>query len=352
MISKNKDFVDLDIKKTFIKLDQKISDALNSLTNSECKICIVVDKNNFFKGIVNDGDIRRALLKGNNLETKISKVYNKNPTVLKKNFTKEFSLKKLREKEIDQAPIVDNNKVIGIFFRDKFLLQNLQTTVVIMSGGLGTRLKPITTKIPKALVMIKKKPMLSLVIKNIRNFGFSKFILTTFYKNKLIKNYYKSGKNLGVKISYITEKKPLGTAGSLSLLNKKIKGKNFLLTNCDVLSQINYKNLLDFHMNNNADLTIAVKKFVSQSQYGEINLKGIRIQNIIEKPEKNIIINSGIYVIKTNCVNFLKRNKYIDMNEFIIRLIKKRKKVIAFPFYENWFDLGTKEQLKISKNYA
>ena len=157
---------------------------------------------------------------------------------------------------------------------------------------------------------------------------------------------------MGVKISYTTEKKPLGTAGSLSLLNKKIKDKNFLLTNCDVLSQINYKNLLDFHMNNNADLTIAVKKFVSQSQYGEINLKGIRIQNIIEKPEKNIIINSGIYVIKTNCVNFLKRNKYIDMNEFIIRLIKKRKKVIAFPFYENWFDLGTKEQLKISKNYA
>ena len=348
MISKNNYSANSKIKKTFVKLDQTINDALKSLNSSNAKICIVVDKKNFFKGVLNDGDIRRALLKGKSLDTKIYKVYNKKPLVL----NKKISLKRLKNKEIDQAPIVSNKKVIGILNRNKLIIQNLKIPVVIMSGGIGSRLKPVTTKIPKALVTIKKIPMLSLVINNIQKHGFNNFTLTTFYKNRLIKNYYKNGKNLNVNIDYITEKKPLGTAGSLSLLKNKIKEKNFLLTNCDVLSEINYRSLLDFHIKNKADLTMAVKKYVTENQYGEINTKGIRVKNIIEKPKKNIIINSGIYVVKKNCIKYLKHNHYTDMNEFITQLIKKKKKVIAFPFYENWFDLGTKEQLKIFKNYS
>ena len=135
-------------------------------------------------------------------------------------------------------------------------------------------------------------------------------------------------------------------------MNNKIKEKNFLLTNCDVLSEINYKSLLEFHIKNKADLTIAVKKYVTENHYGEVNTKGINVSNIIEKPKKNIIINSGIYVFKTKCIKILKRNHYTDMNVLINQMVKKRKKVIAFPFYENWFDLGTKEQLKIFKNYS
>ncbi len=189
--------------------------------------------------------------------------------------------------------------------------------------------------------------MLSTVIQNIKNFGFNNFILTTFYKKNLIKKYFKDGKKFDIKVNYIEEKKPLGTAGSLFLLRKKIVDKNFLLTNCDVVSEINYKNLLDYHINNKADLTIAIKKYVTESQYGEINLKGINIENIQEKPKKDIIINSGIYVLKTKSLNFLRSNNYLDMNELIIKFIKKNKKVIAFPFYENWYDLGTKDQLKM-----
>ena len=221
-----------------------------------------------------------------------------------------------------------------------------------MSGGLGSRLKPITSKIPKALVLIKKIPMLSIVIDNIKKYGFINFTLTTFHKSKLIKTYFKNGKDLHVNIDYVRENKPLGTAGSLSLLKKKIKQKNFLLTNCDVLSEINYRSLLDFHIKNKADLTIAVKKYISKNNYGEISTKGIRVSNIIEKPKNDIIINSGIYVLKTKCIKFLKYGEHKDMNELIMLLIKKKKKVIAFPFYENWFDLGTKDQLKIFKNYS
>jgi len=352
MIFKDKNFVNLNVKKTFISLDQKLSDALKSLTSTQSKICIVVDKNEIFKGILNDGDIRRALLNGKNLNTKIYEIYNKKPTVIKKNFSKETCLKILKARDIDQAPIIENKKVIGIFFKDKFLLKNLKTPVAIMSGGLGIRLRPLTLKLPKALVLIKKKPMLSVVIENIKNYGYKNFLLTTYYKHNLIKNYFKNGDILGVNINYIKEKSPLGTAGSLSMIKKKIKDKNFLLTNCDVLSDINYKNLLEYHLSNKADLTIAVKKYTSQSRYGEINLKGIHVKKIIEKPKKHLIINSGIYVLKTSSIKFLKKNNRMDMNELILRMIKNKKKIIAFPFYENWYDLGTKEQLKISKNYV
>ena len=347
MTLKNKNFINLNFNKTFIKLDQKIFDALKSLTKSQNKICIVVDQKKNFKGVVNDGDIRRALLKGKKLDTEIKYIYNRKPFTLKKNFNIETSLKKLKSKSIDQAPIINNKKVIGIFSRDKIQIQNLKTPVVIMSGGLGKRLRPLTSSLPKALVSIKKKPMLSIVIQNIKNFGFNNFILTTFYKKNLIKKYFKDGKKFDIKVNYIEEKKPLGTAGSLFLLRKKIVDKNFLLTNCDVVSEINYKNLLDYHINNKADLTIAIKKYVTESQYGEINLKGINIENIQEKPKKDIIINAGIYVLKTKSLNFIRSNNYLDMNELIIKFIKKNKKVIAFPFYENWYDLGTKDQLKM-----
>lgn len=352
MIYKDNYFPDENLKKAFIKLDQTINDALKSLTYSNTKICIVTDKKNLFKGVLNDGDIRRALLKGKNLDTKIRQVYNKKPIVLKKNFNKKTYIKKLKNKDIDQAPIVHKKKVIGIFNRNKLILQNLKVPVVIMSGGIGSRLRPITNKIPKALVPIKKVPMLSIVLGNLKKNGFVNFVLTTFYKSNFIKNYYKNGESMNINIKYIKEKKPLGTAGSLSLLNNKIKEKNFLLTNCDVLSEINYKSLLEFHIKNKADLTIAVKKYVTENHYGEVNTKGINVSNIIEKPKKNIIINSGIYVFKTKCIKILKRNHYTDMNVLINQMVKKRKKVIAFPFYENWFDLGTKEQLKIFKNYS
>ena len=136
------------------------------------------------------------------------------------------------------------------------------------------------------------------------------------------------------------------------MLKDKIKQQNFLLTNCDVLSEINYRNLLDFHINNKADLTVAVKKHVSKNSYGEISVKGLKVSKIVEKPTNTIIVNSGIYVIKTKCLKFLKFQQHKDMNELIMLLIKKKKKVIAYPFYENWFDLGTKEQLRLYKTYS
>ena len=182
------------------------------------------------------------------------------------------------------------------------------------------------------MITINNQPMLSLVISNIRRFGFKKFIFSTYYKGNLIKNYFKNGSSFDLNIDYTNEKKTIGTAGSLSLLRNKIKNeKNLLVTNCDIMSQINYKSLLDFHNENKADLTIAIKKFTSESQFGEMDLKGIRVRNIIEKPVKDIVINAAIYVIKTKLIREIQTNKHLDMDQFI-RILIKNKKSNCFSF--------------------
>ena len=138
----------------------------------------------------------------------------------------------------------------------------------------------------------------------------------------------------------------------MSLMNNKIKEKFFLVTNCDVISDINYGSLIEFHKKNKADLTIAVKKFTSINQFGEMDLKGINVKKIIEKPKKDITINAGIYVFNKKCLKYLKHNEHIDMNDFIMKLIKKNNKIIAYPFYDNWYDLGTKNELKTFKKFS
>lgn len=335
-----------EIKKTYIYLGQTIEDALKKIQSSSFKICIVLNTKDLFKGVLNDGDIRRALLKGKNLNSKIDDIYKKNPVIVRENYSEARMFKKLAIREIDEAPIIKNKKVLGIFSLKIPISKETKIPVVIMCGGRGKRLKPVTNQIPKALVKINNVPMMSLVINNTRKYGFKEFILSTYFKSSLIKKYYKSGKSHNINIRYIRESKPLGTVGSLSLLNNEIKEKHFILTNCDVITDINYKNLLDFHIRNKADLTIAVKKFTSSNLYGEINLKGINVSNIVEKPKKNIIINTAIYVLNTKCIKHLNYNQRMDMNHFITKLVNKKKKVIAFPFFENWHDLGTKDELQ------
>lgn len=353
MISnKNTKYLSFDIKKNFIYIGQTINDALKIISFSKFKICLVLNKSNFFKGVLVDGDIRRALLNGKELNSKIDDVFNSRPMIIKEGFIEKDVIDKLEAKNIFYAPLIKKNRVIGLFSSKVLLAENIKIPVVIMCGGLGKRLRPITQKIPKALIKINKIPMLSHVIKKIKNYGFGKFILSTYYKSYLIKKFYQDGKNLGVEIHYSREKTPLGTAGPMSLLKKKIKQKNFIMTNCDVISEINYKNFLDYHIKNNADLTVGVKKIELENAFGKIYVKHSRITNIIEKPKKTVLINAAVYAIRTKCLTNLKYNQKIDMNEFILKLLNSKKKIIAFPFYESWYDLGTKDQLKSYNNYT
>ena len=217
-----------------------------------------------------------------------------------------------------------------------------------MAGGYGKRLLPLTKKKPKALVKIHNKPMVEHIILRAKKSGFYNFILSINYLGNQIKKYFRKQKNFEAKISYIKEKKPLGTAGSLYLL-KNLKDQHVLVTNCDVISDIDYFDVIKYHKFNSADVTMVVKRYETKNPFGVIETKGNNFVSYYEKPVKYENINAGIYVFNVKTFKFLKKEKYKDMNEFFEDLVKLGKKVIVYPVHEMWTDFGTKDNLNNTK---
>ena len=341
MTHKNKNF-SLDFKKTFIQLNQTIRDALKSLNISGSKLCIVVDKKYLFKGVLNDGDIRRALLIGKTLDTKIKYIYNKKPFVLRENFNKKKSLKKLKLKKIDQAPIINKKKVLGVFNIDKSIFQNLNVPVVIMSGGYGLRLKPFTNILPKPLIPLNNKPVIDhiidkFVVSGIKNF----YISINKNSHQIMKSYFYQKKNK-YKIKFIEEKIPLGTAGSIKYLKKN--KKDFFVTNCDVIFDINFNKLYDFHKKNKYDFTLVVSYEENLLSYGVCRLKknGL-LKTIEEKPTFSYLANCGLYLMSPKIFKAMpkKINHSLDMNELISLALKKKFRIGTFIVSRNsWHDVG------------
>ena len=214
-----------------------------------------------------------------------------------------------------------------------------------MAGGLGKRMRPLTNKKPKPMLKINGVPILEKIILNFRDHGFKNFIISTYYKSKIISDYFKKGQKLQVNIDYINEKKPLGTAGSLSLLPKKII-EPIIVANGDVLTKLNPSILLDYHQHNKFDFTVASINHTYQLPFGSIDIKNNKIFNLEEKPNTVYKINAGIYVISSKIFKKMKKNINISMTNLIKTLILKKKNVGAFPIYENWDDIGNKETYK------
>ena len=214
-----------------------------------------------------------------------------------------------------------------------------------MAGGMGKRLLPLTKNIPKPMLKIGNKPILENLINDAKNFGFYNFKISVNYKKDKIINYFKNGQKFNCKIEYIEETKPLGTAGSLALLKLKNNKLPIVMSNGDVLSNINYSELLDFHSLNKAFATVVVKQIEKTNSFGVVKTQGILFKNFIEKPIEKININTGIYVFDPKIVDFVPQKK-IDIPEILTKLNKRNKKIIIFPVHEEWSDLGIKKDLK------
>ena len=323
--------------------NKKIIDAIKAINNVKLKTLIVIDKNKKLIGTLTDGDIRRAILKGFNTNNLI------NPIVNKKQIKKKIGRKIIKFKDAKIIPIIDKkNKVLNIVEKkiDKFnLISQKGLDIVLMAGGYGKRLLPLTNKVPKPLLKINKKSILELAIENFEKYDFKNFYISTHYKSAFIKNFFKNKKFFKHKISFLDEKKPLGTAGCLSLLNyNKIK-KNILVYNGDIITNLNILNLYKFHINTESDITVCAKEYSNSSPYGEILYDGFKIKKILEKPRKKSFINAGIYILKKELIKNIKPCR-IDMTDLIDQTIKDKKKVNIYPIYEYWADMGTKQNYK------
>lgn len=328
------------IDKLKISSDSTIKQALKIISQGAIHIAIVVDKKENFIGTLSDGDIRRGFLKGFNLNSPIKSLISKKPIFVNKSETREKLLKIALSKKIYQIPVVDNSsKVIGIHVLDELIkYKDKSNKIVIMAGGKGMRLRPLTKNIPKPMLKVGDKPILQTLIEKFRESGYKNFVICVNYKSKIIKDFFSDGKKFGVKIEYIHEKSRMGTAGALSLFKHK-PTELFFVINGDLLTNLDFEKLLNFHYEHNSEATMSVREYNIESPYGEVKLDNEKIIAIQEKPKHKYFVNAGVYVLNPKCINLIPK-KYFDMPSLFKKMLLKNKKIVSFPLGEYWLDIG------------
>ena len=324
-----------------------IKEALIAIDKGALKIAVVVDSCEKLIGILTDGDIRRGLLNGLTLTSSIETIIQKNPFVCSINDSKEKILSRVLGKKIYHIPILDTEgKFIGIEDIEALIKSSTKTNkVVLMVGGLGSRLRPLTENTPKPMLKVGNRPILETIIKNFKNYGFEHIILSVNYKAELVKEHFGDGTNFGVKIEYIYEDKRMGTAGALSLMREKFN-KPFFVMNGDLLTNVNFEHFLNFHLERDSIATMAVREYEHQVPFGVINQQDGEITSIVEKPKQRYYVNAGIYILSPDILRYIPDDQFYDMPTLFEKLIEKKEHPISFPIHEYWLDIGQIQQLE------
>ena len=330
-----------------LNINSTIKEALKIIDSGAIRIALVVDSDNKLLGTLSDGDIRRGLLKNLSLNDTIEDLYSKSPTIASVNDSNERIIQKAISKQVYQIPVVDDEgKLVDIVNLATLLnITKKRNRVILMAGGLGTRLRPLTQDIPKPLLKVGNKPILETIIKNFANFGFVNITISLNYKGEMIKGYFGDGSDFGVNIDYIEENMRLGTAGALSLIENK-PNEAFFVMNADLLTDVNFSHLLDFHSFSNSDATMCVREYEYQVPYGVIEVEESNVTSIVEKPIQKFFVNAGIYVLSPKVFDYIPKNEFYDMPTLFNTFIEKEKKVISFPIHEYWLDIGRLEEYK------
>jgi dTDP-glucose pyrophosphorylase len=329
-------------KNIIISKSATMNDAIQVLNKESFRIAMVVNDKNSLVGTVTDGDIRRALISHLSMDSPVSEFMFTKPTVAFEEDSKDMILAQMKEMDLLQIPILDkNNKVVGIETLHH-LLQNIKfdNPVVLMAGGFGKRLKPLTDNIPKPLIKVGTKPILQGILEQFIDAGFYNFFISTHYKSEMVREFFGDGSNWNVNIKYIHEDKPLGTAGGLGLLPKNIRDLPILIMNGDLLTKVDFKELLNFHLKNGGDATMCVREYDFQVPYGVVKSKDHQIIAIEEKPKHTFFVNAGIYVLDKSMIKGLNGDKYVDMPNLIEKKINSNGQVNMFPIHEYWLDIG------------
>jgi dTDP-glucose pyrophosphorylase len=333
-------------RKAILPSDATIAQAISNLDQVAIKIVLIANEDGVLKGTVSDGDIRRGLLKGLNMSSPLSSIIHRNALVVPPDMGRELVMQLMVANKIQQIPVVDDqHRIVGFHLWDQITTPIVRhNLMVIMAGGFGTRLLPYTENCPKPLLPVAGKPMLEHIIERAKLEGFKHFILAIHHLGHMIEEYFGGGERLGVKISYIRENSPMGTAGALSLLDP-VPNVPFVVTNGDVITDIRYGELLDFHTRYKAEATMAVRVHEWQHPFGVVQTQGVEIVGFKEKPITRSHINAGVYALEPSALSFLTSNSQCDMPTLFNRLKINKKRTVAYPMHEPWLDVGRPDDL-------
>ena len=312
---------------------------------------MVVNHLGELEGTISDGDIRRGLLKGLDLNSPITSVIHRNALVVTPEMGREVVLQLMGANKIQQIPIINESRqVVGVHLWDEITTVPARPNLmIIMAGGMGTRLRPFTETCPKPLLPIAGKPMLEHIIERAKLEGFSHFVLAIHYLGHMIQSHFGDGEKLGVHIDYLNEKSPLGTAGALGLLSPR-PTVPFVVTNGDVITDIRYAELLDFHVRHQAMATMAVRMHEWQHPFGVVQTRGIEIVGFEEKPVARSHINAGVYALEPEALNLLSEDAHCDMPTLFERLQANSMRTVAYPMHEPWLDVGRPDDFRIANS--
>jgi dTDP-glucose pyrophosphorylase/CBS domain-containing protein len=335
-------------KQILLKPDNTLEEAIKTLHEGGCRITLIIDDDGKLLGTLTDGDVRRALIKHISMDDLVVEVMNNKPETALKSDQRRQILSMMRKKKFLHMPIVNEQGVLVGLETLQHLIKNISydNPVLLMAGGFGTRLLPLTRETPKPLLKVGKLPILETIITQFIDAGFHNFYISTHYKAEMVRKHFGDGSAWGVSIQYIHETKPMGTAGSLGLLPRDIQDLPILVMNGDLLTKVNFEHLLEFHKEQGGVATMCVREYDFQVPYGVIESKECRITSIVEKPVHQFFVNAGIYVLDPTLVKSVDGKTYLDMPSLLESRIEIGEQVDTFPLHEYWIDIGHLEEFE------
>jgi dTDP-glucose pyrophosphorylase len=337
-------------RRALLPVEADLQQAIRNLDETGLQIALIVSADNVLLGTVTDGDIRRGLLRGLDLHTGVDAIMYRDPLVVPPNLGRDTVLQLMQANRFHQLPVVDAaRRVLGLHVWDELLAPSQRPNLmVIMAGGQGTRLRPHTENCPKPLLKVSGKPMLEHIIERAKAEGFRNFVLSVHYLGQMIEDYFGDGSRWQVRIDYLREPSPLGTAGALGSLQPR-PTLPFVVSNGDVLTDIRYDELLGFHSRHSAMATMAVRQYEWQNPFGVIHIKGLDIVGFEEKPIARSHINAGIYVLDPAALDALTAGEHCDMPALFSRLQERAGRTIVYPMHEPWLDVGRASDLELAR---
>lgn len=337
-----------DWRKVLLSPVESISRAIEILDIEAQRIVLIVGEENRLLGTVTDGDIRRGLLGHVSMDASVSEIMNKTPKVASADDSKETIMSIIKTYDLLQVPLLDSSgSVVGMETLQHLIsLKKYDNPVFLMAGGFGKRLHPLTIDTPKPLLKVGDKPILQSILESFINQGFHNFYISTHYKAEMVRDHFGNGDTWGVSINYVHEDKPLGTAGAIALLPEDISELPLIMMNGDLLTRINFEQLLQYHSESGGVTTMCVREYDFQVPYGVVTARDNCVEKILEKPVHKFFVNAGIYVLSSKLCQSVNEDVYLDMPDLLQNRIVEGDQVNMFPVHEYWLDIGRMEDFE------
>ncbi len=333
---------------TFARLDEvciaeqaTMRQAVEAIDAGGVEIALVVGPDRELIGTVDDSDVRRALLRGAELDDDVSPIISRTPIVAAPSASRETLLGLMVDHGVEQIPIVQDRTLLDLaFIRDLVLAERSEEPVVVMAGGQGLRLRPLTEDTPKPMLPVGDRPLLETVLDQVRHAGFRRVFMAVNYRAEVIEHHFGDGGAHGLSITYFQEPRQLGTAGALRLMDEHID-RPFLVVNADLLTNVNLASLMRFHCEEQNAVTVGVRKYCLEVPYGVVDLDSTRVTRLREKPMLDFYVNAGVYAVNPEVVSLMPQSReQFGMTDLIDTALSEGRRVGGFPIREFWLDIG------------